>query len=172
MNTALTHITKAQSSMIERLPKHEVIKIVRASKEHDVRVLTIEGAKALEKNAKQEYEKNLHIKLKEMEVIATQVLTSSCYKCKIKCHECVLYDMMSRFLIPGLNSENNCPYSYNEKSRFDQVECEGDDLVYREALEIHRKPIAKANRKNKKNRNRYDDPGEDYKYNFTPKGDE
>lgn len=168
--TALTNIEKAQTSIINRLPKHEAVKILKASKEHDVRILTLEGARALEKRAKQDYEKNLHIKFEEMEVIATQILIHNCYQCKKLCNECMYHSMMSRFLIPGLNSENNCPYSYNEKSRFDQVEQPGDEEVYKQALEQHKKPIKKSNRKEKKNKNRYDDPGEGYEYNFTPKG--
>lgn len=168
--TALTNIEKAQTSIINRLPKHEALKVLKASKEHDVRILTLEGARALEKRAKQEYEKNLHIKFEEMEVIATQILIHNCYQCKKLCNECMYHSMMSRFLIPGLNSENNCPYSYNEKSRFDQVEQPGDEEVYKQALEQHKKPIKKSNRKEKKNKNRFDDPGEDYEYNFEPKG--
>lgn len=168
--SALTNIEKAQTSIINRLPKHEAVKILKASKEHDVRILTLEGARALEKRAKQDYEKNLHIKFEEMEVIATQILIHNCYQCKKLCNECMYHSMMSRFLIPGLNSENNCPYSYNEKSRFDQVEQPGDEEVYKQALEQHKKAIKKSNRKEKKNKNRFDDPGEDYEYNFKPKG--
>lgn len=168
--TALTNIEKAQTSIINRLPKHEALKVLKASKEHDVRILTLEGARALEKRAKQEYEKNLHIKFEEMEVIATQILIHNCYQCEKLCNECMYHSMMSRFLIPGLNSENNCPYSYNHKSIFTEVEQPGDEEVYKQALEQHKKPIKKSNRKEKKNKNRYDDPGEDYEYNFEPKG--
>lgn len=166
--TALTNIEKAQMSIINRLPKHEAVKILKASKEHDVRVLTLEGAQALEKRAKQDYEKNLHIKFEEMEVIATQILIHNCYQCKKLCNECIYHSMMSRFLIPGLNSENNCPYSYNKKSRFDQVEQPGDEDVYKQALEQHGNK-KKSSKRVKKKANRYDDPGEDYEYNFTPK---
>ncbi len=168
--TALTNIKKAQTSIMTRLPKEEAKKIVRASRDYDVRILTIEGARALEKRAKQDYEKNLHIKFEEMEVIATQILIHNCHECKKIYHECMYHNMMSRFLIPGLNSEGNCPYSYNKKSRFDQVEQPGDEEVYKQALEQHKKPIKKSNRKEKKKANRYDDPGEDYEYNFEPKG--
>ena len=168
--TALTNIEKAQTSIINRLPKHEALKVLKASKDYDVRILTIEGAKALEKRTKQEYEKNLHIKFEEMEVIATQILMHNCYKCKRLCNECMYHNMMSRFLIPGLNSEDNCPYSYNDKSKFTEVESPEDIDIYKQALEIHKKPIKKSNRKDKKKKNRFDDPGEDYEYNFTPKG--
>lgn len=171
--TALTNIEKAQMSIINRLPKHEAVKILKASKEHDVRILTLEGARALEKRAKQDYEKNLHIKFEEMEVIATQILIHNCYQCKKLCNECIYHSMMSRFLIPGLNSENNCPYSYNEKSTFGEVEEAGDEEVYKQALNYHKTPVkktSKKSRKAKKIENRYDDPGEDYEYNFEPKG--
>lgn len=168
--TALTNIKKAQTSIMTRLPKEEAKKIARASRDYDVRILTIEGARALEKRARQDYEKNLHIKFEEMEVIATQILIHNCYQCKKLCNECMYHSMMSRFLIPGLNSEGNCPYSYNKKSRFDQIEQLGDEEVYKQALEQHKKPIKKSNRKEKKNKNRYDDPGEDFEYNFEPKG--
>ncbi|WP_419749323.1 hypothetical protein [Terrisporobacter petrolearius] len=170
LKTALTNIEKAQTSIINRLPKHEAIKILRASKEHDVRVLTLEGAQALEKRAKQDYEKNLHIKLEEMETIATQILMHNCYKCKMSCYECMYHSMMSRFLIPGLNSEDNCPYSYNDKSKFTEVESPEDIDIYKQALEIHKTTVKKSNRKDKKFKNRFDDPGEDYEYNFEPKG--
>lgn len=172
--TALTNIQKAQASIIDRLPKHEVLKIVKASREHDVRILTIEGARALEKRSKQEYEKNLHIKIEEMEVIATQILIHNCYRCKTVCDKCMYYGMLSRFLIPGLNSENNCPYSYNEKSDFSQIEEPDDDLIFREALKHHEVPTkktSKKSRKAKKIENRFDeDDGAEYVYNFTPKG--
>lgn len=171
--TALTNIQKAQTSIINRLPKHEALKIVKSSKEHDVRILTIEGARALEKRSKQEYKQNLHIKIEEMEVIATQILIHNCYKCKTVCDKCMYYGMLSRFLIPGLNSENNCPYSYNEKSTFGEVEEAGDEEVYKQALNYHKTPVkktSKKSRKAKKIENRFDDPGEDYEYNFEPKG--
>ena len=169
IKSALTNIERAQTSIINRLPNHEAVKILKASKEHDVRVLTLEGAQALEKRAKQDYEKNLHIKFEEMEVIATQILIHNCYQCKKLCNECIYHSMMSRFLIPGLNSENNCPYSYNKKSRFDQVEQPGDEDVYKQALEQHGNKN-KSSKRAKKKANRYDDPGEDYEYNFEPKG--
>lgn len=170
LKTALTNIEKAQTSIISRLPKHEAMKILRASKEHDVRVLTLEGAQALEKRAKQDYEKNLHIKFEEMETIATQILMHNCYKCKRLCNECMYHNMMSRFLIPGLNSEDNCPYSYNDKSKFTEVESPEDIDIYKQALEIHKTTVKKSNRKAKKLKNRFDDPGEDYEYSFEPKG--
>lgn len=170
LKTALTNIEKAQTSIINRLPKHEAIKILRASKEHDVRVLTLEGAQALEKRAKQDYEKNLHVKFEEMEAIATQILMHNCYKCKRLCNECMYHSMMSRFLIPGLNSEDNCPYSYNDKSKFTEVESPEDIDIYKQALEIHKTTVKKSNRKAKKLKNRFDDPVEDYEYNFEPKG--
>lgn len=170
LKTALTNIEKAQTSIINRLPKHEAIKILRASKEHDVRVLTLEGAQALEKRAKQDYEKNLHIKFEEMETIATHILMHNCYKCKMSCYECMYHSMMSRFLIPGLNSEDNCPYSYNGKSKFTEVESPEDIDIYKQALEIHKTTVKKSNRKAKKLKNRFDDPVEDYEYNFEPKG--
>ena len=170
LKTALTNIEKAQTSIISRLPKHEAMKILRASKEHDVRVLTLEGAQALEKRMKQDYEKNLHIKFEEMETIATQILMHNCYKCKRLCNECMYHNMMSRFLIPGLNSEDNCPYSYNDKSKFTEVESPEDIDIYKQALEIHKTTVKKSNRKAKKLKNRFDDPGEDYEYSFEPKG--
>ncbi|SFJ26635.1 hypothetical protein SAMN02910355_1875 [Terrisporobacter glycolicus] len=170
LKTALTNIEKAQISIISRLPKHEALKIAKASKDHDVRILTLEGAQALEKRAKQEYEKNLHIKFEEMEIIATQILMHNCYKCKNPCNECMYHSMMSRFLIPGLNSEKNCPYSYNDKSKFTEVESPKDIDIYKQALEIHKTTAKKSNRKDKKFKNRFDDPGEDYEYNFEPKG--
>lgn len=170
LKTALTNIEKTQTSIINRLPKHEAMKILRASKEHDVRVLTLEGAQALEKRAKQDYEKNLHIRFEEMEVIATQMLMHNCYKCKISCNECMYHSMMSRFLIPGLNSEDNCPYSYNDKSKFTEVESPEDIDIYKQALEIHKTTVKKSNRKAKKLKNRFDDPGENYEYSFEPKG--
>ena len=170
LRTALTNIEKAQSSIINRLPNNEAMKILRSSKEHDVRVLTLEGAQALEKRAKQDYEKNLHIKFEEMETIATHMLMHNCYKCKMSCYECMYHSMMSRFLIPGLNSEDNCPYSYNDKSKFTEVESPEDIDIYKQALEIHKTTVKKSNRKDKKFKNRFDDPGEDYEYNFEPKG--
>ena len=170
--SALTNIEKAQTSIMNRLPRHEAMKIVKASKDYDVRILTIEGAKALEKRAKQEYEKNLHIKIEEMEVIATQILIHNCYRCKTSCNECIYHNLLSRFLIPGLNSENNCPYSYNEKSTFTEVETPGDEVVFKEALKHHEVPVKKKTRKAKKHKNRFDeeDEGEIYEYNFEPKG--
>lgn len=171
--TALTNIQKAQASIIDRLPKHEVLKIVKASREHDVRILTIEGARALEKRSKEEYKQNLHIKIEEMEIIATQILIHNCYRCKTTCNKCMYHGMLSRFLIPGLNSENNCPYSYNEKSDFSQIEEPDDDLIFKEALKHHEVPTKKTSKKSRKDKkiaNRFDENDEIIKYNFTPKG--
>ena len=107
----------------------------KAREGSDVRILTAEGVQALEKRAFNEYTKNLHITLDEMEVVATAVLQNNCYYCKLKCDECAFYPLLSRFAVPGVNSEPNCPYSYKETSTFDNLEYKEDASIYNAALE-------------------------------------
>lgn len=134
LKTSLTYLEKVQASFVSRLPKHEIIKIEKASKGSDVRILTAEGCKALEKRAYDEYKENLHITVDEMELIATLALQERCYYCQMKCDECDIYDMLQRFAIPGVNAEDNCPYCYTETSKFD-VEYEDEADIYNDCLE-------------------------------------
>lgn len=136
IKSSITNIDKALASIADRLPSHEAKKIMKAAKDFQVRVLSVEGAKALEKNSKDKYFKNLSISFEEMEAIATQILTNNCYYCKLKCNECDYYEMLMRFLVPGCNAEINCPYAYTDDSKFKVKEVEDmtDLEIYRECL--------------------------------------
>lgn len=187
IKSSITNIEKALASIADRLPSHEAKKIMKAAKDFQVRVLSVEGAKALEKNSKDKYFKNLSISFEEMEAIATQILTNNCYYCKIKCNECDYYEMLMRFLVPGCNAEVNCPYAYTEENKFD-VEDITDLDIYKECLnrqkikieikqevekskkDTDKKELSKldhkSKRKQKKLKKRFDEDYEITEYNF------
>ena len=136
LKSSITNIQKALVSIANRLPNHEVKKIMKAAEDFQVRILSVEGAKALEKSSKKEYLNNIKISFEEMEAIVTQILTNNCYYCKLKCNDCDYYPMLERFLVPGCNAETNCPYAFNEFSKIKVAY--SDDMenvkIYRECL--------------------------------------
>lgn len=165
LKTSITMTNNALMSIADRMPKHEKDKLVKHSKDFEVKILSAEGAKAMEKRC---YEEFGHVKLTEDEqkLLISEVITHKCADCNTLCNECTAYELFLNSLVPSLNEEDNCPYAYNPDK-------ETEDEFYIEVQKVYKKHEENkklSKRKQKKLQNRFDDPGTDYEYNFVPKG--
>ena len=146
LKTAITMTKNALKSISDRMPINERNRIVKHSKDFEIRILSNSAAKTLQDRADKD-NRTVEIERVEFEKFTNELMILKCSNCKKKCDECNTYEFFVSNLIPRFEVEKNCPYAFNTK-----VE------------------KTKKSRKEKKTKNRFDDPGEDYEYNFEPKG--
>ena len=162
IKTSITMTQNALKSVADRMPEHEKAKIVKHAKDYEIRLFSVEGAKAIEKSS---YEKYGHIRLteKEAKVLINDIVSLKCADCLIPCDKCITYEIFQNSLVPRLDEENNCPYAYRTDAKV-------EDDFYVAAQKINKIHKKVSKRKQKKLKNRFDDEDDVYEYNFTPKG--
>lgn len=198
LKSSNTNTEKALSSIIKRMPVSEAKKIMKHSQDFEVRILSMEGAKALENNTFKKFVKDIPFTFEDMMFVSSYILESSCCNCNRSYNDCRFYKMFEKWLTPGANALENCPYAYNATC---ELNCnkKGEEGLY-ETLQtyaslkardnkiiqkfndgelIHKKDIKKylekneekiSKRKKKKLENRYDKEDDVYVYT-TKKGE-
>lgn len=159
IKTSMTMTNNALRSIANRMPKHEKDKLIKHSKNFQVRILSTEGAKALEKRTFEEY--SLKLTDKEIKDLVIETITYKCQDCNISCTECDTYELFLNSLVPGLETQDNCPFSFKSNENIDEAKKDSDiKLFYKDMQDnkkIHQKTKKLSKRKLKKIKNRYDE---------------
>ena len=167
IKTSITMTNNALKSIANRMPAHEKDKLIKHSKNFEVKIMSVEGAKALEKRTYEEYN-SIKLTDDEIKTLIIETITFRCNNCKIPCDKCEVYELFLESLVPGIESQPNCPFAFATDEDIDELKQKTDikqlykDLQFNKkaheinkAKEPNKKKISK--RKQKKIANRYDE---------------
>lgn len=149
LNCSITMTKNALKSITDRLPNKEKEKLINHSKSYQIRILSTEGASALEKRTVKNVE--TFLTMQEQQTLIAEVISAKCADCDTICHECMLYDILESTLTPRLNKRRNCPFAFKTEAVIE------DSTLY-EKYRISNKSHKKiSKRKQNKIKNRFDD---------------
>ncbi|WP_195238624.1 DUF5651 domain-containing protein [Romboutsia sp. 1001285H_161024_C4] len=146
LKTSITMTKNALKSMSDRMPPNERKRILKHSRDFEVRVLNQTSARVIENRADKDNE-TVEIDRLEFEKVINEFMKVKCANCTTNCNECSIYDFLIDTSVPRYELIENCPYAFRHKTYDD---------------------VKKKTRKEKKTKNRFDDEGNDYEYNFKP----
>ena len=159
IKTSMTMTNNALRSIANRMPRHEKDKLIKHSKDFQVRILSTEGAKALEKRTFEEF--TLKLTEKEIRELVIETITYKCQDCNIPCTECDTYELFLNSLVPGIETQENCPFAFKSEENIDEAEKDSDTKLFYKDMQankkIHQKTKKLSKRKLKKIKNRYDE---------------
>ncbi|MDY5098709.1 MULTISPECIES: DUF5651 domain-containing protein [Clostridia] len=149
LNTSVTNIRNAYNSKTERLNANATKKLYKRAGKSCIEVLSKEQSKIISK--KEDSKKSeMVVDIDILSNIASELIRLKCENCNTKCGECYTYGLLKDIDFIGYEERDNCPYSFS--SHKEEVKA--------------KKP---SKRRQKKDKNKYDDDGEIYEYNLDRK---
>lgn len=128
--------------------------------------MSVEGAKALEKRTFDEYN-SIKMSDDDIKTLVTETITFRCNNCKMPCDKCDIYNIFLESLVPGLESQPNCPFAFETEEDIDNLKQSQSTKDFYKNLQFNKKTheINKkigtkkkiSKRKQKKIANRYDE---------------
>ena len=146
LKTSITLSRKAYNSMSERIGTNGVKQLHKYAANSNIEVVTKSLSKAISQRELKEQEKTT-IDTETLRRLGTMLVASKCEGCKHDYNSCKAFSILEEIGLAGYCENNNCPYSF--------------------AVEEEPKQISK--RKQKKDKNKYDEDNETYEYNFDRK---
>lgn len=166
LKTSITMTNNALVSIVNRMPEHEKDKLVKHAKNFEVKIMSVEGAKALEKRTFDEYN-SIKMSDDDIKTLVTETITFRCNNCKMLCDKCDIYNIFLESLVPGLESQPNCPFAFETEEDIDNLKQSQSTKDFYKNLQFNKKTheINKkigtkkkiSKRKQKKIANRYDE---------------
>lgn len=144
--TAVTLIRNGLKMIANRVHPREKDKLIKKSRDFQVLLVSNNQAKITRDKVEKENQ-TVTINRVELEKVIQDLRFNLCSNCNKQYHECELCSFLYKIDMPRFEIRSNCPFSF-----------------------INHTNKKKLSKRAKKKANRYDDPGEDYEYNFEPKG--
>lgn len=144
--TAVTLIRNGLKMIANRVHPREKDKLIKKSRDFQVILVSNNQARITRDKVEKENE-TVTIDRVELEKVIQDLRFNLCSNCNKQYYECEICSFLYKIDMPRFEIRSNCPFSL-----------------------INHSNKKKSSKRAKKKANRYDDPGEDYEYNFEPKG--
>lgn len=150
LKMSVTLRQKAYDSMSKRLSEKAIRQLHKYAINCDIQVVSKEMSNIITENELKK-QQLITIDFELFKNLAVSLMASKCENCTKNFSSCELFDTLDKIDLQGYCILDNCPYAFGrEKTKETKI-----------------KKISK--RREKKLKNKYDDDGEVYEYNFTPK---
>lgn len=151
LKTSITLIRKSYNSMSERLGDKAIKQLHKYASNSNIQVVTKSLSNAISQRELKE-EQTTTIESSTLQALGNRLVASNCDGCKNKCNKCNTFALLEEIGLAGYCINDNCPYSFG--------------------IEEDIKPPKKekaSKRKQRKDKNKYDDDEEIYEYNLNRK---
>lgn len=146
LKTSITLNRKAYNSMSNRLGEKGIKQLHKYAINSNIQVETRSLSDAVSKRRLKEQE-TITIEIETLKKLGTMIVASKCEGCRLDYNKCNVFTVLDEVGLTGYCENNNCPYSF--------------------AVEKEPKKISK--RKQKKDKNKFDETDDVYEYNFDGK---
>lgn len=143
LKTSITLIRKAYNSMSDRLGDKAIKQLHKYASNSNIQVVTKSLSNAISQRESKEGQTTT-VESDTLQAIGNRLVASSCEGCEKKCSKCNTFTLLEEIGLAGYCINDNCPYSFGVEKKV-------------------------SKRKQKKDKNKYDDNNEIYEYNLDRK---